>query len=513
MGIDFLLEGQIQSLFFEFLSERFDIKEIQINKNFSNEFKILNDENDNKKNVILKSNNEYVSFDIDIITKKNCNDVLNKDNNNDSNIIIIEKIMNVCNKYRLENIEESNESINIFEINKYSLDFNVWENDIVVDILGLGKFCSMTLYYMSINETNMTEFDYKINFSDRIVLDIEGIKDLICNRLNIVEKDTCLNYFKLLSYLSMSNTHIHPNGFRPIMKEIVNRHKAFNFLKNNNKVFIDLFVNTVISRIYYELDILELKRLRYKDIKNSNIFDILSNIKGEETFDDLVHYFSYQHFYVLYYRFIELDNDEDQELTFNEFKNHDNNSITEFAANRIWKCNIESKSSLFNDCIINKDRKMNYYDFLYFYISDEDKTSEKSIRYWFEIVDLDCDGWISKDEIESFYNEQKKRIDDLNYSIPEFNSVLCMMNDLLMPSTENKFRLDDFIRNRLIAGHFFNILINTKKCITTILMDGEFNTINSFLQSIETNKHISPWDLHCYYQYQIIQGSNGDENT
>ncbi|KAH7648347.1 phosphatase 2A regulatory subunit (contains a conserved version of EF hands) [Cryptosporidium bovis] len=506
MKIDLLFEGQIQSLFFEFLSERFNIKnEFLSTKEFSDKVRI-DDENKNKENVI--TNNRNKNDPLNVNEDKTIQEKSFYENNNN----IIDKIINICDNYRLNNVDESNVHNGELKKKKYYLDFNIWENDIVVGILGLGKFCSITLYNMLIKKPELIVCDYDVDFNGNIIIDVDDINDLICNRLNIIEKDTCLNYFKLFSYLSGSNTYIYPTGFRPIIKEIINRHKALNFLRENNEVFSDLFMNTVITRIYYELDLLELKRLRYKDIKNSNIFSILNNIKGEETFDDLIHYFNYQHFYVLYYRFIELDNDEDHELSFSEFKSHDNNSITEFAANRIWNCNIQNKNSLFNDNLANKDRNMSYYDFLYFYISDEDKTSDRSIRYWFEIIDLDCDGWISKEEIEFFYNEQKKRVDDLNYSLPEFNSILCMMNDLLMPTIENQFRLDDFVRNKLVAGHFFNILVNTKKCITTILMDGEFNTINSFLQSEKISKYISPWDLHCYYQYQIIQGSNNDEN-
>lgn len=35
---------------------------------------------------------------------------------------------------------------------------------------------------------------------------------------------------------------------------------------------------------------------------------------------------------------------------------------------------------------------MSYEDFIVFYMSEEDKTSEQSLRYWFAICDVDGDG-------------------------------------------------------------------------------------------------------------------------
>jgi serine/threonine-protein phosphatase 2A regulatory subunit B'' len=36
--------------------------------------------------------------------------------------------------------------------------------------------------------------------------------------------------------------------------------------------------------------------------------------------------------------------------------------------------------------------KMSYEDFIVFFMSEEDKTSEASLRYWFSVCDIDGDG-------------------------------------------------------------------------------------------------------------------------
>lgn len=43
--------------------------------------------------------------------------------------------------------------------------------------------------------------------------------------------------------------------------------------------------------------------------------------------------------------------------------------------------------------------KMGYEDFCWFILSEEDKTSDVSLEYWFDCVDLDCDGAIRPNEM------------------------------------------------------------------------------------------------------------------
>ena len=47
----------------------------------------------------------------------------------------------------------------------------------------------------------------------------------------------------------------------------------------------------------------------------------------------------------------------------------------------------------------NVDGKMSYEDFVWFILSEEDKTSDVSLDYWFRCVDLDCDGHLQPNEM------------------------------------------------------------------------------------------------------------------
>lgn len=43
--------------------------------------------------------------------------------------------------------------------------------------------------------------------------------------------------------------------------------------------------------------------------------------------------------------------------------------------------------------------KMSYEDFVWFILSEEDKSSDVSLDYWFRCVDLDCDGCLQPNEM------------------------------------------------------------------------------------------------------------------
>ena len=45
------------------------------------------------------------------------------------------------------------------------------------------------------------------------------------------------------------------------------------------------------------------------------------------------------------------------------------------------------------------DGKMGYIDFVWFILSEEDKSNDVSLEYWFKCVDLDCDGCLSSNEM------------------------------------------------------------------------------------------------------------------
>ncbi|KAM0026930.1 putative EF-hand domain-containing protein [Helianthus debilis subsp. tardiflorus] len=81
---------------------------------------------------------------------------------------------------------------------------------------------------------------------------------------------------------------------------------------------------------------------------------------------------------------------------------------------------------------------MGYEDFVYFISSEEDKSSEQSLEYWFKCIDLYGNGALTKNEMQFFYEEQLHRMKCMTQEPILFEDILCQMVDMVGPK-EAKF--------------------------------------------------------------------------
>jgi Ca2+-binding EF-hand superfamily protein len=54
----------------------------------------------------------------------------------------------------------------------------------------------------------------------------------------------------------------------------------------------------------------------------------------------------------------------------------------------------------------DKSDRIEYSDFIWFILAEEDKTNVMSMEYWFKILDQDGDGIVSLFDLQQFYTEQ-----------------------------------------------------------------------------------------------------------
>lgn len=64
-------------------------------------------------------------------------------------------------------------------------------------------------------------------------------------------------------------------------------------------------------------------------------------------------------------------------------------------------------------------------------LSEEDKTTKRSLEYWYKVIDLDGNGIITPYEMDYFYEEQVQRLQSLNHEPILFRDLLCQMNDMI----------------------------------------------------------------------------------
>lgn len=119
--------------------------------------------------------------------------------------------------------------------------------------------------------------------------------------------------------------------------------------------------------------------------------------------------------------------------------------------------------------------KMSYKDFVWFLISEEDKTTPRrfvpinayihkesiycyglllsyivnflyfivvsshcSIEYWFRVLDKDGDGVLSLYELEYFYEEVLARLDEMNIESLSVENTVCQVLDMINPQQHGK---------------------------------------------------------------------------
>lgn len=147
---------------------------------------------------------------------------------------------------------------------------------------------------------------------------------------------------------------------------------------------------------------------------------------------------------------------------------------------------------------------MCYADFIYFILSNEDKTTVQSLSYWFRCVDIDGDNVIRAHEIDEFYKEQLHRLESLGQQTILLEDIVCQMCDILRKQ-DDEFYLKDFTNINIIeqSGICFEMLFDVNKFL-------DFEDRNPFLSKQLSDEDISPWRRFSRNKYQeLLEPDNG----
>jgi hypothetical protein len=137
-----------------------------------------------------------------------------------------------------------------------------------------------------------------------------------------------------------------------------------------------------------------------------------------------------------------------------------------------------------------------YTDFIWFMLSEEDRSSPTAIEYWFRITDLDGDGLISLFELEEFFKYQEEHLQK-ELCLIEFKDAACIALDIIngydeedisprsdTEKTDKEFKVAltclDLKKKPLLAFRFFDYFLNWKK-----LLERESTNGNRLLREID----------------------------
>jgi len=299
---------------------------------------------------------------------------------------------------------------------------------------------------------------------------------------------------------------IEAKDFFLIVRELIDGHPGLEFLESTPE-FQEKYARTVVARIMHRVNTSWTGEITLRELRKSDLLHYLGLADEEEEINAINEYFSYEHFYVIYCKFWELDSDHDFLLSREDLFRYGGHSLTKVIVDRIFQQPCRSFTSKVKG-------KMGFEDFCFFILCEEDKTNATSIRYWFSLVDGDGDGYLRQWEIRLFYDEQLKRMKSLGHEEVTFHDVLCQMKDCLgkvngkslfgaSPDDEDSdwvIGLAEFLKpDRMsISGSFFNLLFNLNKFVASESRD-PFST-----RLMQGDQPMTDWDRYALAEYVCL---------
>ncbi|KAL9341780.1 hypothetical protein Peur_065105 [Populus x canadensis] len=341
---------------------------------------------------------------------------------------------------------------------------------ITKEVCKLPSFFSTVLFRrIDVNSTNFVTRDAFLNYW------ING---------NMLTLDLATQIFTILKQPDLK--YLTQENFKPVLRELLATHPGLEFLQSTPE-FQERYAETVIYRIFYYINRSGNGHLTLRELKRGNLIDAMQHADEEEDINKVLRYFSYEHFYVIYCKFWELDTDHDFLIDKENLIRYGNHALTYRIVDRIF-------SQVARKFTSKVEGKMGYEDFVYFILSEEDKSSEPSLEYWFKCIDLDGNEILTRNEMQFFYEEQLHRMECMAQEPVLFEDILCQIIDMIGPEDDGYITLHD-LKGCKLSGSVFNILFNLNKFMA-------FETRDPFLIRQEReNPTLTEWDRFAHREY------------
>uniref|UniRef100_A0A8C1RNB0 Protein phosphatase 2, regulatory subunit B'', alpha n=1 Tax=Cyprinus carpio TaxID=7962 RepID=A0A8C1RNB0_CYPCA len=286
--------------------------------------------------------------------------------------------------------------------------------------------------------------------------------------------------------------YLEQEDFIPLLQDIVDTHSGLTFLKDAPE-FHSRYITTVIQRIFYTVNRSWTGKINMTELRRSNFLQTLALLEEEDDINQITDYFSYEHFYVIYCKFWELDADHDLFIDPKDLARYNDHASSSRIIERLFSGAVTRGNS------VQREGRMSYAEFVWFLISEEDKKNPTSVEYWFRCMDMDGDGVLSMFELEFFYEEQCERMEGMGIEPLPFQDLLCQMLDLVKPECPGKITLRDLKRCRM-AHIFYDTFFNLEK-----YLDHEQRDPFAVQKDLDSDgPEPSDWDKYAAEEYEIL---------
>lgn len=130
--------------------------------------------------------------------------------------------------------------------------------------------------------------------------------------------------------------YITRDDFFPFIQELLHFHPGLDFLDGQDE-FQKKYALTVVTRIFYKVNKSRSGKISLNELKRSNLVEEFMHVDEEMDINKVFDYFSYEHFYVLYCRFFELDVDKDLKINREDMLKFGEHSLSDAIVDRIFQ--------------------------------------------------------------------------------------------------------------------------------------------------------------------------------
>ncbi|KAK3749324.1 hypothetical protein RRG08_056204 [Elysia crispata] len=285
--------------------------------------------------------------------------------------------------------------------------------------------------------------------------------------------------------------------FEPFVQDVVETHPGLTFLQDAPE-FHSRYVTTVISRVMFCVNRSWTGQITLPELRKGNFLQTVRRLEEEEDINQIKDFFSYEHFYVIYCKFWELDKDHDLYIDKADLSRHNDHALNSRLIDRIFSGAVTRGLDF-------DEGRMSYREFVWFLLAEEDKRHMTSIEYWFRCMDLDGDGVISMYEMEFFHEEQMNKMETLGIERLPFEDTVCQMLDMVSPRTEGRITLGD-LKSCKMTNIFFDTFFNLDKFLEHEQRDPFANARDPNAEHVE----VSDWNKYAEEEYDILVADEGN---
>ncbi|KAH0576007.1 Protein phosphatase 2A regulatory subunit [Spironucleus salmonicida] len=322
------------------------------------------------------------------------------------------------------------------------------------------------------------------------------------------------NHLKNESPLSSipGSTKVEKLNFELIFHSFCKFHPGLEFLRATPD-FQLIYSETVAIRAVFQSDNQRLGGLVLSDFQRAALHVEFWRLSRVSDVNKMLKFFSYEHFYVIYCQFWQVDSDHDNAISNADMRRYGGLTCPFgfkcVCANQNSNCKCGNVySSLLIDRAFPEGRKYDFEAFVKFVLCEEDKDQNYAIEYFFALCDLDGDGYINFSDFRAFYDEM------VFYSKSHFREVkaaedmFCQLMDAanhVSASRRGAQKLSlQAIKKSCLAGNFFNAMVNFQKL-------AQFEVKDPYsIKYVASAPEKCAWDRFCRVMYDLMEEGEGE---